>query len=81
MSDSSYSEQIQGLSDDYYNSRIELDEYRLRRKVLLDELDREINGVIIDEPMMMAKIACLAGSSILSRIPKPKKIPNRFGLG
>lgn len=49
MSDSSYSEQIQGLSDDYYNSRINLDEYRARRKVLLDELDKEINGVRIDE--------------------------------
>lgn len=50
MSNSSYSEQLQGLSDDYYNCRIDLGEYRARRKALLDELDREINGVLIDDP-------------------------------
>ncbi|MDH5180997.1 MAG: hypothetical protein OEZ39_13050 [Gammaproteobacteria bacterium] len=50
MSNFSYAEQLQGLSDDYYNCRIELDEYRTRRKMLLDELDREINGVIIEAP-------------------------------
>lgn len=50
MSNSSYSEQLQGLSDDYYNCRIELAEYRAKRKILLDELDRELNGVIINEP-------------------------------
>lgn len=59
MSNSSYSEQIQGLSDDYYNCRLELDEYRARRKSLLDELDRELNGVMIQDEQLSAEDSLL----------------------
>jgi len=44
MDISNYSLQLRELSDDYSNRRILADDYRLKRKELLDEIDKVING-------------------------------------
>jgi len=40
-----YSDEIKKLSQDYYNRTLSLDEYRLQRDKLIDQMDREFNGV------------------------------------
>ena len=45
MSDFPYSIQLQALLDDYYNNRIGQEEYRQQRSLLLEEIDKEMNGV------------------------------------
>jgi hypothetical protein len=40
-----YSDQIKKLSQDYYNRNLSLEEYRLQRDKLIDQMDREYNGV------------------------------------
>jgi len=37
------SKQLRELSEDYSNQRIALNEYRLKRKYLLDEIDQILN--------------------------------------
>jgi len=44
MSDISYSEKLRELSKEYYQSHIRLEEYRSRRKIILDKIDEEFNG-------------------------------------
>ena len=44
MSEASYSLMLRNLSSDYYNNRIGFDEYRSQRKVILDKIDKELNG-------------------------------------
>jgi len=44
MSDISYSTKLRELSKDYYQNHIQLDEYRSRRKIILDKIDEEFNG-------------------------------------
>ena len=45
MSESSYSLMLHNLSNDYYQNRIEFEEYRNQRKIILDKIDAEFNGV------------------------------------
>ena len=42
--DENYSLSLRNLSSDYYFGRIEFDEYRLKRKTILDKIDAEFNG-------------------------------------
>ena len=44
MSEPSLSEMLRSLSKEYYQCLIGLDEYRARRKVILDRIDEEYNG-------------------------------------
>ena len=39
-----YSNEIKKLSQDYYNRNLSLEEYRLQRDKLIDQMDREYNG-------------------------------------
>ena len=32
------------LSSDFYHNRIDLDEYRAQRKIILDKIEKEFNG-------------------------------------
>lgn len=47
MSILDYSIRLRELSDDYANQRIMLDEYRSKRKEILDDIDKSINGLTI----------------------------------
>lgn len=38
---------LRTLVDNYNQHRISLEEYRMQRKQILDQLDKEINGIII----------------------------------
>ena len=42
---------IQALSEDFYNKKITVQEYRERRKLILNKIDLDINGVsaIVDD--------------------------------
>ena len=44
MSDISYSTKLRDLSKDYYQNHIRLDEYRSKRKFIIDKIDEEFNG-------------------------------------
>lgn len=44
MSEASYSLMLRNLSSDYYHNHIGFDEYRSQRKIILDKIDRELNG-------------------------------------
>ena len=44
MSDISHSAKLRELSKDYYQNHIRLDEYRSRRKLIIDKIDEEFNG-------------------------------------
>ena len=44
MSEENFSLMLRNLSDDYYNNRIAFEEYRSRRKIILDKIDEEYNG-------------------------------------
>lgn len=44
MSDLSYSAMLRDLSRDYYQNHIGYEDYRTRRKALLDKIDIEFNG-------------------------------------
>lgn len=45
MDNDSYSLMLRRLSDDYYHGQIEFTEYRSRRKIILDKIDEEFNGI------------------------------------
>ena len=45
MSESSYSLMLHNLSNDYYQNIIGFEEYRNQRKIILDKIDVEFNGV------------------------------------
>ena len=45
MNDLSYSESLRELSKDYYQHHISVEEYRSNRKLILDKIDEEFNGV------------------------------------
>lgn len=40
----SHSAKLRELSKDYYQNHIRTDEYRSRRKIILDKIDEEFNG-------------------------------------
>jgi hypothetical protein len=42
--ETSYSLMLRNLSNDYYQNRIEFEDYRNRRKIILDKIDLEFNG-------------------------------------
>ena len=44
MSDLSYSSMLRELSKDYFQNHIDFAEYRERRKVILDDIEAEVNG-------------------------------------
>ncbi len=44
MSDASYSILLCNLSCDYYHNHIGFEEYRARRRIILDKVDQEMNG-------------------------------------
>ncbi len=54
-------EEIRQLSDDYFNLRINREEYRQRRKRILDRIDEEMNGICAVE------IEDAGGSSLLDK--------------
>ena len=35
---------LRNLSSDFYNNHIDFDEYRAQRKIILDKIDKELNG-------------------------------------
>lgn len=45
MSEASYSLILRNLSSDYYHNHIGFDEYRTQRKIVLDKIDKELNGI------------------------------------
>jgi len=45
MAESSYSEILRDLSRDYYHRRISVDEYRSKRREVLDAVDQQYNSV------------------------------------
>jgi len=44
MSEASYSLMLRNLSSDYYHNHIGFGEYRAQRKIILDKIDKELNG-------------------------------------
>ncbi|NNE63784.1 MAG: hypothetical protein HKN34_06865 [Gammaproteobacteria bacterium] len=44
MSEASYSLMLRNLSNDFYHNHIDFDEYRAQRKIILDKIDKELNG-------------------------------------
>lgn len=48
MSEASYSLMLRNLSSDYYNNHIDFDSYRNQRKIILDKIDKELNGARIE---------------------------------
>ena len=44
MTDTSHSLELRKLSNDYYHNHIGFDEYRMQRRLILDRIDREMNG-------------------------------------
>ncbi len=44
MDDKSISMMLRDLSSDYYHNHIGLEEYRQQRKIILDNIDQQING-------------------------------------
>jgi hypothetical protein len=44
MSEASYSLMLRNLSSDFYHNHIDFDEYRAQRKIILDKIDKELNG-------------------------------------
>lgn len=49
MQDTSFSAMLQSLSNDHYNRVISMQEYRARRKKILDDIDRYFNGEVDDD--------------------------------
>lgn len=45
MSQESYSVLLRNLSNDYFHGRINFDEYRVQRKIILDKIDEDFNGI------------------------------------
>jgi hypothetical protein len=73
MSDISYSAKLRELSKDYYQNHIQLSEYRLQRKIILDKIDEEFNGqktaapeneVVDDQSMFMSTIAFFKNNDV-----------------
>ncbi|MBI3560581.1 MAG: hypothetical protein HY080_02545 [Gammaproteobacteria bacterium] len=48
-----YSKQLRQLNSEYYYQKISLDEYRQRRKIILIQLDYEINHLTKNENIML----------------------------
>ena len=46
MNDTNHSFELRRLSSDYYHSHINFDEYRIQRKIILDKIDQELNGIL-----------------------------------
>ena len=44
VNDNNYSIKLRALSKEYYQNRLEVAEYRARRKIILNKLDKELNG-------------------------------------
>ncbi len=44
MDEAYYSLMLQNLSSDYYHHHIGFEEYRSKRKIILDKIDKEVNG-------------------------------------
>jgi len=73
MSDISYSAKLRELSKDYYQNHIQLSEYRLQRKIILDKIDEEFNGqktvapeneVVDDQSIFMSTIAFFKNNDV-----------------
>ena len=47
MNDSNYSVILRNLSSDYYHGHTDFSAYRIQRKILLDKIDEELNGISI----------------------------------
>jgi len=45
MSEENFSVILRNLADDYFNDRIPFNEYRSKRKIILDKIDEEFNGI------------------------------------
>ncbi len=60
MNISNISTQLRELSDDYSSQRIIFDDYRAKRKKILDEIDININGV--DRPIDDTPVASKGSS-------------------
>ncbi|MCP4492612.1 MAG: hypothetical protein GY820_35690 [Gammaproteobacteria bacterium] len=44
MDESSYTLMLRNLTNDYFHNHIGFDEYRSQRKLILDKVDKEVNG-------------------------------------
>jgi hypothetical protein len=49
MTETSYSLMLRNLSSDYYHNHIDFEEYRNQRKKILDKIDQEMNGKLMQE--------------------------------
>ena len=49
MNDGSLSEQLRHLASDYYHQRISFEQYRAQRKIILNKIDEEFNGLHLNE--------------------------------
>lgn len=45
MSENSYSLMLRNLSEAYYQETINFDDYRVQRKIILDKIDEDFNGL------------------------------------
>jgi len=45
IKDNSYSTKLRALSKDYSQKRLEISEYRSKRRVILNKIDKDLNGV------------------------------------
>ena len=45
MSENSYSLMLRNLSEAYYQETISFEDYRVQRKIILDKIDEDFNGL------------------------------------
>ncbi|WP_139309939.1 hypothetical protein [Teredinibacter haidensis] len=68
MPDTSFSKIITELSNDYYNRSISLEEYRSRRRDILDEIDTKYNGFSPAEEIAACTNAASIDEVMLSEV-------------
>ncbi len=71
MSEASYSLVLRNLCSDYYHNHIGIGEYRAQRKIILDKIDKELNGTEAAEddeatPIFMQTIGFFKNTDIES---------------
>ncbi len=54
--DKCYSTKLRALSKDYYQNRLEISEYRSKRKIIIDKIDREFNGQVTEKKITSIKL-------------------------
>ncbi len=59
--DKCYSTKLRALSKDYYQNRLEITEYRSKRKIIIDKIDKEFNGQITESKVTSLKLKSESG--------------------